>query len=156
MFFLWICPFISNVPHSFQPIVFKPYPKFCGSGAVYLGGIQERPYKVYTYLVGGRGGGWLILRWHYRSNYPIYGFPKSWGIPQGQKLAGFFFYGLHRQSFDKMDDDWGYLPFTEARRSNRRLGRPFEKKRGWLRKAHFLCWAGNFHLLCWEMLGGFQ
>ena len=39
------------------------------------------------------------------------------------------------QSFDKMDDDWGYPPFTEARR----LGRPFEKKRGWLGKAHFLC-----------------
>ena len=53
MCFLWICPFIPNVPHSFQPIVFKPYPKFYGSGAVYLGGIQERPYKVYTYLVGG-------------------------------------------------------------------------------------------------------
>ena len=53
MFFLWICPFIRNVLHSFQPIVFEPYPKFYGSGAVYLGGIQERPYKVYTYLVGG-------------------------------------------------------------------------------------------------------
>jgi hypothetical protein len=53
MFFLWIRPFIPNAPHSFQPIVFKPYPKFYGSGAVYLGGIRERPYKVYTYLVEG-------------------------------------------------------------------------------------------------------
>ena len=32
------------------------YPRFYGSGAVYLGWIQERPYKVPTYLVGGGGG----------------------------------------------------------------------------------------------------
>ena len=78
MFFLWICLFIPNVLHSFQPIVFKPYPKCYGSGAVYLGGIQERPYKVYTYLVGG-GGGWLILRWHYIYIYIIsYIFRLMW------------------------------------------------------------------------------
>ena len=68
MFFLWICPFIRNVLHSFQPIVFEPYPKFYGSGAVYLGGIQERPYKVYTYLVGGAGAidAWRrFLRHHF-------------------------------------------------------------------------------------------
>ena len=47
MFFLWICPFIPNVLHSFQPIVFEPYPKFYGSGAVYLGGIQEKDLTRY-------------------------------------------------------------------------------------------------------------
>ena len=54
MFFLWICPFIPNVPHSFQPIVFKPYPKFYGSGGrLFRGDTGKTLQGIYLPCGGG-------------------------------------------------------------------------------------------------------
>ena len=61
MFFLWICLFIPNVPHSFQPIDVSHIQKFMVQKPLIKGCLRgDLQSRVLTFW-----GGLLIRCWHY-------------------------------------------------------------------------------------------
>ena len=68
MFFLWICLFIPNVPHSFQPIDVSHIQKFMVQKPLIKGCLRgDLQSRVLTFW-----GGLLIRCWHYIYNIYMY------------------------------------------------------------------------------------